>query len=82
MPELFTDIDKRRVRIKGVSQDLKVGKTTIRIFVDGCIYCGAEYAPAWFPAQIIFIGIKGTTKEMLLQCCADCYTPELQENLF
>lgn len=50
----------------------KVGKTKIRIEVEGCTECGTEYSTGWSILKTIPVKVGATTYQVGISICAGC----------
>ena len=50
----------------------RIGKTKVRVDVQGCIDCGTQYSSRWHHARIVAVVIDGATYPIDTSRCADC----------
>ena len=53
-----------------------VGKSKIKIEVEGCIGCGNTHSSGWTIAKTVPVKIGGGTVHVSIPCCADCCPPK------
>ncbi len=52
---------------------MNIGKTSIRIEVEGCVKCGTRWSSAWFVARTVPVKIGDREEDSItLHICADC----------
>lgn len=64
--------ETKRIVIRGVINGFDVGKTKIRVSVDGCVICGTEYSTRWFEAGTVILWAGKKEHQVTVSRCADC----------
>ena len=52
--------------------NMKIGQTTIRVTVEGCIKCGTRGSSGWSVARVVPVKIGDKADTITLHICEDC----------
>lgn len=62
-----------RIRISGSAvARFGIGKTSVTVFVGGCVRCGTDTSSKWHFDQVATLLAGGKAKDFELQMCEDC----------